>query len=244
MKAVVPAFVRSLDGVRAAVSTRVGGVSRPPFDLNLSFSVGDDPTDVNKNRELFFGSVGIKVGALALPQQVHSNIVRRADHPGLYSSCDALASNVPGVYLGVTVADCIPLLIFDPVKRSVAAVHAGWRGCLSLIASKAIQTLAIEYSSRPEHLYAYLGPSAGACCYEVGEEVADRFDPGDCQKRGGKLYLDLKSIARRHLSGSGIPETHIEESAHCTICSPGLYHSFRREKERSGRMMGVIGLST
>jgi YfiH family protein len=243
MNSVVPAFVTSLYGVRVAVSTRVGGVSTPPLDLNLSFNVGDDALNVKQNRELFFGSLGIGVDALALPQQVHSNTVRRADRPGLYPACDALVSNVPGVYLGVTVADCIPLLIFDAGKRAVAAVHAGWRGSLDGVASKVLETLAAEYSSTPEEMFAFLGPSAGVCCYEVGEEVARRFEPSDVQRINDRIFLDLKSVTRRHLSAFGIPEAHIEVSDQCTICSPALFHSFRREKGKSGRMMGVVGLS-
>jgi YfiH family protein len=243
MNSIVPAFVTSLYGVRAAVSTRVGGVSTPPLDLNLSFNVGDDALHVKKNRELFFGSLGIGVDALALPQQVHGNTVRRVDRPGLYPACDALVSNVPGVYLGVTVADCIPLLIFDAAKRAVSAVHVGWRGSLARVASKALETLAAEYSSRPEDVFAFLGPSAGVCCYEVGEKIARRFDSSDFQTRNGRIFLDLKSVTRRHLSAFGIPEAHIEFSAQCTICSPSVFHSFRREREKSGRMMGVVGLS-
>ena len=242
MNTIVPFFVTVSNDVRAAVSTKVGGVSPRPLDLNLSFHVGDDAENVTKNRELFFGSLGIGVGELAVPQQIHSNTVRRADRPAHYPSCDALLTDVPGVYLCVTVADCVPLLIYDPRNRVVAAVHAGWRGSLSQIAKRAVVTLDIEYNSRPEYLYAFVGPAAGVCCYEVGPEVASEFEGGSIEKRGGKNFLDLKSVNFQHLSACGVLQSRIEVCTHCTICKPDLFHSFRRDKQESGRMMGVIGL--
>jgi YfiH family protein len=242
MNTILPFFVTVSNGIRAAVSTRVGGVSPRPLDLNLSFQVGDDAENVTKNRELFFGSLGIGVEELAVPQQIHGNTVRTAERPGYYPSCDALLTGVPGVYLCVTVADCVPLLIYDARNRVVAAAHAGWRGSLAQITTRAIVALKTEYNSRPENLHVFVGPAAGVCCYEVGPEVAGEFDARFVEKRGGKNFLDLKSVNFQHLSTCGIPQSRIEVSTHCTICEPDLFHSFRRDKERSGRMMGVIGL--
>ena len=243
MKTIRPLFANSSSKVRCAVSTRIGGVSPPPLDLNLSYNVGDDKLNVEKNRKLFFGSLEIGLDRLAIPQQIHSNIVRRADKPGLYPSCDALITNAPGVYLCVTVADCLPLLVYDPARHAVAAVHAGWRGSSSQITARAVGALCGEYGSSPEELLVFIGPAAGVCCYEVGPDVARQFDPNCTERRDGKVYLNLRAANLKYLADSGVLRHNVEVSSQCTICEPSTFHSFRREKDQSGRMMGVIGLA-
>ena len=115
-------------GIVAAFSTRNGGVSPPPLGMNLSFRVGDDPVNVRKNREIFFGGLGIHLAQLAIPGQVHGTNVQHVEGPGEYPETDALISSGRGLFLCVSVADCVPVLLFDPLHNAVAAVHAGWRG--------------------------------------------------------------------------------------------------------------------
>ena len=228
--------------VRFGFSYRQGGVSAPPFGLNLSHNVNDSQENVRRNRAMFFGSLGIAVDRLAIPKQCHSTNALRAHAPGAYESCDAILTDRKGVFLAITVADCVPIFIFDPVKKAVGAIHAGWRGTTQEIVEKTIKKMESEFGSHAANLLAFVGPSARSCCYEVGYEVAEGFEKSFVVKREGKQFLDLKGSNVSQLCRAGIPEENLEISPYCTICNPELFHSYRRDKERSGRMMGVIGL--
>ena len=230
--------------LRAGVSTRRGGISPSPFDLNLSYNVGDSPVRVAQNRERFYGILGIPTDRLAIPHQVHSTVVRRAFEPGRYEACDALVTNVRGIFLAVSVADCLPILLHDPVTGAVAAVHSGWRGSKDKIVLHVLESVQAEFDSDKKNIVAFIGPAAGGCCYEVGEEVAKEF-PSECIIRNPdqKPRLDLKLFNKNLLLANGLDERNIEVSPFCTICTPALFHSYRRDGARSGRMMGVIGIS-
>ncbi|OLD75001.1 MAG: hypothetical protein AUI33_05820 [Ignavibacteria bacterium 13_1_40CM_2_61_4] len=229
--------------LRFGLSTRRGGASPEPFGMNLSFKVGDDPLLVRQNRNRFFEVVQIPQDRLAVPSQVHSGTVLAVTSPGRYDQCDGLVSSTREIFLAVSVADCLPVFLFDPVTMTVAAVHAGWRGTRLGILSNALKILFEDVGSRPENLLAYLGPSAAVCCYEVGEDVAEQFDPAFVTRRPGrKPRLDLKAANRAVLTEAGVPDPNIEVSEYCTICNPALFHSYRREGAYSGRMIGVLGL--
>jgi YfiH family protein len=237
--------------IRHGISTRLDGVSpelygmQPAVGLagNLSFSVGDGEKNVLENRKRFFGTLSIPLDRTAKPTQVHGEVVRKVSKPGEYESCDALITNKKNLFLVVTVADCLPILLYDPVTASIGVVHAGWRGSEMKILSKTVQVLSTEYGVLSKNLLVYIGPSAGVCCYEVGEEVAEKFDMKYLDKtKGAKPHLDLKRFNKDLLVKAGLPESNIEVSPDCTICKPELYHSYRHEKEKSGRMMGVIGV--
>ncbi len=231
--------------IRCGISTRQGGISPEPFGMNLSFKVGDDEVNVRKNRERFFGSLGIGIDSLATTHQVHGDTVQLVESPGKFETCDALITNTKNIFLAVTVADCLPILLFDPVTHSVAAVHTGWRGSKLKITEKTVGVLSKEYGVSSKNLFAYIGPSADVCCYEVGDEVAQEF-PKQFLKQGknSKLHLNLKEYNRRLLLDAGIKDSNIEVSEHCTISQPELFHSYRRDGKYSGRMMGVIGIAS
>ena len=237
-----PSIFESLPAVVAAISTRRNGKSAEPFGMNLSFRVGDNPEHVRENREFFFGSLGIALDQLAVPEQVHGTTVVTVRAPGIYPECDALITSAREVYLCVTVADCVPILLCDPRAGTIAAVHAGWRGTAGKILLTAVRRMREEFDVRTEDLLAYLGPAAGGCCYEVGGDVASHFEPEFVAKNGGGFLLDLKAANRRLLTDAGVPPENIEVSNSCTITDSALFHSYRRDRERSGRMMGVIGL--
>ena len=238
-----PSKFSEYPSVMIGCSTKSGGVSPEPYGLNLSFQVGDDGSRVEENRRRFFGQLGISLDRLAIPQQCHSKTVRRIYQPGSYEKCDALVTDKRDVFLTVSVADCIPMFMYAPQKNVIAAVHVGWRGCASGIISETITLLARELAVRPEDLVVYLGPSARVCCYEVGEDVANNFPARFLQRQSdAKFFLDLPGVSKSQLIENGVREDRIEENSSCTICSPDLFHSFRRDGARSGRMMGVIGL--
>jgi YfiH family protein len=245
--AAVPPVVRpSIFGgeraVVAAFSTRNGGVSPPPLGMNFSYRVGDRPENVKRNREIFFGSLGIRTNDLAIPGQVHGTTVLRADNPGSYAECDGLITATRGVFLCVSVADCVPILLFDPGVPALAAVHAGWRGTVGRIAEVAVRAMEREFGVKPGRLLAYLGPAAGSCCYVVGEEVSSRFEPRFVRRVEEGATLDLKGANREQLLEVGVPTGQMETSPFCTISESAQFHSFRREGDRSGRMIAVIGL--
>ncbi len=230
------------DDLVFGMSTRNGGVSAGGFGLNLSTNVGDVPEHVHENRTRFFTALGIGADELAFPLQHHTSNVRIADRPGTYEYCDGLVTQMPNVFLGIAVADCVPIAMFDPMTNSIAAVHAGWRGTAGKIVKRAIAKLLVQCESRPSNLRVFIGPAAGKCCYEVGPEVASQFPASVVEAAGdGKFLLDVKEANRLQFLECGVPEHQIEVSEACTISSPGQFHSFRRDREASGRMMAVIG---
>lgn len=237
-----PAIFSAHAGVVCGMSTRIGGVSGDVLGMNLSFNVGDDEQNVRINRERFFSALGADVESGAFAGQVHSARVRDADGPGMHKECDGLVTNRAGVYLAISVADCVPILLYDPIGRAAAALHAGWRGTDAGIVANGIKMLKEQFNSQPEDLLAFIGPAAGECCYEVGEEVSSRFESRFVRELGGRLTLDLKSVNKQHLMNEGLREENIEVNPLCTITEKGLLHSYRRDGYASGRMLAVIGI--
>jgi YfiH family protein len=165
-----------------------------------------------------------------------------ATRPGVYEACDALLTSVPGVYLTVSIADCAPIFLYDPEKRVVGCVHAGWRGTGQQIVSASVERMKTEYNTSPTDVLAYVGPCAGSCCYEVGENVAGLFAEDLRSSRNGKTYLDMKKAIAAQLRSAGVPDSNVEVSSDCTVCGNEFYHSFRRDRDRSGRMVAFIGM--
>jgi hypothetical protein len=229
-------------GILFGMSLRKGGVSREPFGMNVSYRVGDEEDAVSRNREIFLDNLGIPATQLATPGQSHSANVLRVDAPGMYADCDGLITSRCGIFLAITVADCVPIFLYDPHQRVVGALHAGWRGTADSIAANGVAIMKSECGSRPSDLVAFVGPSARVCCYEVGEEVAQRFDGFAVRRRNGKIFLDLAAANKKQLLESGMKAENIEVSPFCTISNADLFHSYRRDGNQSGRMMGVIGM--
>lgn len=176
-------------------------------------------------------------------KQIHSSIVLDAAVSKETDSGDALVSARPGVAVGVKTADCVPILLADPVRRVVAAIHAGWRGTAENIAAAGVRELARRWEARPEDLRAAIGPSIAGCCYEVGPEVASRFATWspDLRRADGPTRLDLPAINEAQLRAAGVVD--IWKSGECTFCVEERFYSFRRERERAGRMVSFIGIT-
>jgi polyphenol oxidase len=224
------------------MSTRQGGISPEPYGMNTSFSVGDKAEHVSENRRRFLDKLGVPANRLAVPQQRHTATIRKVSAEGTYEQCDALMTDVRSLFLSVSIADCAPIFLFDAGKKIVACVHAGWRGTEQDIVQKTVVSMHQEYGTLPEQVFAFIGPSAGQCCYEVGEEVAKKFDSAFVLRRNGTTYLDIKQANREQLRSSGVPGSNIEVHQDCTICTTGIYHSYRKDRDKSGRMMAVVGL--
>jgi YfiH family protein len=225
------------------MSTAGGGVSAGTFGLNLSFNVNDHPDHVRENRKRFFTALGIEESSVAFTRQQHTADILSVTGPGQNDTCDALITGRSEVYLAISVADCTPVLLYDPVRNAAAGIHAGWRGTAGKIVEKTIHRLQQEYSTVPSDLIAFIGPSAGKCCYEVGEEVAVQF-PESCITGGsaGKFFLDVKYANYLQLLENGVRNSNIEVNQDCSIHNP-VYHSHRRDGKGSGRMFAVIGIT-
>ncbi len=248
------------DGVVHAFSSRQGGVSRAPFaTLNLGQSVGDDIALVEENRRRFFVPFDIDSATIVRAKQVHGSEVLRVDanlvqRPG-FPRClveeraefDAFITELSEVVLVVSTADCLPILIHDPVRRAVAAVHAGWRGTARRIAAKAVLAMQAAYGTDPTDCRAALGPGIRACCFEVDAPVMEAMAaalPGwgahATPTRSGHCRLDLAGVNRAVLEGAGVRADRIEDAGLCTACRTDLFFSHRAEKGRTGRMMNFI----
>jgi len=249
------------DGFANAFSTRLGGVSPMPDQaLNLAGFNEDEAENIYENRRRFlnlFDDDWLLTGCW----QVHGfdvRVVHSTDEeqtkPGVLGDdeyCDALVSNTHKVLLAIKTADCVPVLIGDQVTRSFAAVHAGWRGTSSSIVKRAIERLQNEFGARAEDLRAAIGPAANGCCYEVGTEVIsvfkERFPPANklfTTTREGHARIDLHQANRDQLIEAGIFSDSIHIAPLCTMDRKDLFFSYRREKQkhgRVGRLMSVIG---
>jgi YfiH family protein len=156
---------------------------------------------------------------------------------------DALVTDLPGVVLTILTADCVPVLLYDPIRRAVGAVHAGWRGTHARIVPKTVETMQKRYGTDPRDLIVGIGPAIGGCCYEVGPEVAERFvayPDALLPQTGGKYRLDTKEINRIQLIEIGVPETHIEVSPICTMCEHDRYFSYRADATAGRFMSGIM----
>lgn len=204
---------------------------------------------------------------LVTVRQVHSGVVRvvgpkdgaiegRLETPEGKAMLegDGLVTDVPGVLIAVGTADCVPVLVVDKEKRAVGAFHAGWRGTVVRIVERGIETMRREYGSRGEDLVAAVGPSIGACCYAVGEEVREQFVGefgygGELfREGGGELFVDLWEANRRQLLDAGVAVERIATVGECTACARDAvgnrrYFSHRAERGVAGRMLNVVGIA-
>ena len=176
--------------------------------------------------------------------QVHSGVCVYADGRarGRIGEGDALITDVPGAAIAVRTADCIPILLVDTQKRSVAAVHAGWRGTVQGIAAKAVGAMVDRFGSRPRDMLAAVGPGVGLCCYEVGEEVALQFRDLFRERSdwAGPTRVDLAEANRRQLVSAGLTPDAVWTAGRCTVCLAQEFFSWRREREKAGRMVSAI----
>ncbi|MCS6988942.1 MAG: peptidoglycan editing factor PgeF [Chloroherpetonaceae bacterium] len=240
-----PKLFESFPEVCAAQTTREGGVSQGAFrSLNLGLSSGDSIEAVMKNRQILCEAIGIELSQLALSSQVHGDEVLLVEKSGNYEGYDALVTNRRGVFLAVSIADCVPILVYDRAHRAIAAVHAGWRGTAKQILSKTMRKMSEAFGTKGEDCYAFIGACIDAQSYEVDADVADHFS--DSFKRYDetrkKFLLDLKAANARQLAQAGVPASQIEISPHCAFRERERFFSFRASGGKTGRMFALIGL--
>lgn len=246
-------------GVAHGFSTRIGGVSKGIYtSMNLGSTRGDDPDCVKENYRRFCAAIGADVHRVVMTNQIHSTIIRTATSSDIKNDlydpegydCDGLITNEPGLALTIFSADCIPVLLYDPAKRVIAAVHAGWRGTAGNIAGKAVRLMQENYGSKSEDILTSIGPGISQCCFETHADVPDAMvevlgdlaTPYIAYLENGKFKVDLKGINSALLIRAGVSPEHVEISNDCTACLPDKYWSHRMTQGKRGSQAAILQL--
>lgn len=230
--------------------TRTGGVSPAPFEsLNFDFRT-DSKENILRNKELLAKAFPLLAERLITLNQTHGDKVFvvsadvDADNP---PQADAIVTSLKHTPIGVLTADCLPALLYDPVKKAVGVAHAGWRGALLKIAQKTVQTMVKSFGSRPEDIIACLGPHIRPCCYAVKEDIIKEFEKvyGDAALNffkftNGSARLDMAKAVSLSLIEEGLVEKNICSETLCTACENKLFFSYRKENGLTGRQLSFI----
>lgn len=235
-----------------AIFTRRGGVSKPPFDsLNTGGTVGDDPQDVLENHHLIYDVLGFDFRSRFDVWQVHGATILCADAPRPqdrpHPKGDGILTDKQGVTLFMRFADCVPILLYDPLNKVIGIIHAGWQGTVKKIAKAAVEKMIDCYNAKPEMLLAGIGPSICQSCYEVGANVRQSFlssfgKEGEryFKEEDGRYYLDLWRPNRDLLNEAGVQQ--IEVAGICTACHLEDWYSHRAENGKTGRFAVLMTL--
>ena len=242
-------------------STRLGGVSEGCFSsLNLSFDRGDDRAAVAENFRRMGEALGVRCEDMVLSQQTHTTNIRIVTDEdrgkGItrerdYTDIDGLITNVPGICLVTTYADCVPLYFLDPVKKVIALSHSGWRGTVGKIGKKTVELMHDNFGSDPADILAAVGPSVCQDCYEVSADVIDRFkevfdrsvwDELFYGKPDGKYQLDLWKANEKIFLEAGIRKEHIAVTNVCTHCNSEILYSHRAMGDKRGNLCAFLAL--
>ena len=245
-----------LKGSVHCFSTRLGGISQGYLaSCNLGMHRGDAPANVVENYRILGEAVGFSPEQIVFTKQQHTDIIRVVTQEncgeGLFREvpqiCDAQITNCPGVALVCFSADCTPILLYDPIRRAIGAVHAGWRGTALGIAAKTVDAMVREFGCKPEDIHAAIGPCIGKCCFEtdwdvpqalldsLGPKAVSSFIPKD-----DKYFVDLKFCNALWLQRAGIGALDI--SPDCTACDTDRYWSHRKQGDKRGSLAGIIML--
>lgn len=238
-------------GVRHCFTTRLGGVSKAHLSsLNLGLGRGDSEEALKENYRRVFEALGFTGEAISMTKQVHGTHIAVLSEPCYRSEdCDGLLTNKPHIPLMSCAADCVPILLYDPVKVACATVHSGWRGTLGRIGAEAVKRMTASYGSDPKDIFCAIGPSIGPCCFQVREDVAALFfqrfhtetlflPDGDGEHYHGNLW----EAVRRTLIAAGVKDEHIDYAGECTCCHPQRYFSCRGQHGTFGVQGAMIEL--
>lgn len=236
-----------------AFTGRQGGISDAPYDtFNLAFGVGDDPSSVAANRQKLCSMLGLDPLSLTSAEQVHGSslvqVTLKDRGRGVRSledslpAVDGLVTKIPKIPLVLFFADCVPLALVHPQSRSIAIVHAGWKGTLENISSKAVEALKDTSGAEAKEFLAFIGPAIGPCCYEVGPEIIRLFGKKFGSSGIFANKLDLAKINFEQLQKKGVPASSIEVTGACTSCQRRDFFSHRAFKGITGRQAGLVAL--
>ena len=213
--------------------------SFPDFGFSINKAEILDDNQTLENRQLLASQLGVNYDKMLFQKQTHSDIIEVKDFDKTPYESDAMMIKEIGFVLNVSIADCAAILIYDPENNAIAGIHSGWRGTQQNIVEKTLTTMMFEYGTKPSSVLAFISPAAGGDIYEVGEDVAHFFKIGIKKISAQKYLLDNKFIIQNQLLDLGVRQHHIEVSPLCTISETKL-HSFRRDRDKSGRMSAFI----
>lgn len=247
--------------VKHGFSTRKGGVSTGIFSsMNLNFKRGDDPDAVLENYRRMAAALNMRVEDMVLSDQTHTTNVRVITEedrgkgilrPQDYSDVDGMITNVPGIVLVTSYADCVPLYFVDPVRKAIGLSHSGWKGTVDHIGQKTVWKMHEVYGSEPKDIVAAIGPSICQSCYEVSDDVAEAFranftadEAADIllDKGNGKYQLDLWKANWYVLTDADILPEHLSVTDLCTACHPDLLWSHRKTNGQRGGLSAFLSL--
>lgn len=247
-------WLDKIPNLSVGFTSRDGGISVKPWSsLNCALHVGDSLEAVVENRKRLSAAAGFRFDAWTCAEQTHGSQVRvvagsdagagRTSREDAFADTDGLVTNQPGIMLAAFYADCVPLFFADPVRRAVGIAHAGWKGTALQIAIRTAEKMTEAFGTRPEDLYAAIGPSIGPCCYEVDERVVQEIGLTYPERKdNGRYMLDLKEANRQFMIRAGIKPNNIELTSYCTCCRTDLFFSHRGENGSTGRMTAWIGM--
>lgn len=233
--------------VVAFSTTRHGGCSTGNYAaFNINAYCGDEAAHIAENRRSLASLLGIDERHIVMPHQVHGTVVRRIDGPqeGIIEGVDAVMTDMPQLCIGVSTADCIPVILYDEAHHAACAVHAGWRGTVQRIVRVAVEAMCKTYGSVPSQIKAVIGPGISLESFEVGEEVFQQFadagfDMKAISKKYAKWHLDLPMCNRLQLEEAGVTDVYMSDI--CTYQQYQDYFSARRLSINSGRIFtGVM----
>lgn len=210
--------------------------------LNLGYNTSEDDAITTANRNTWIKASGADPKLTSWGIQVHQNHVQVVDQPAVFLNTDALVTNKPGYSLAVFVADCAAVLLADSEAGVIGAAHAGWKGAVADIVPRTISEM-VKLGAKAERLKAFVSPCISQANFEVGVEVAKQFPPQFVDSSKEKPHVDLKGFVKHQLLEAGLQDSAIEAADGCTVTDANSHYSFRREKERSGRMMALITLN-
>ncbi|MGD8305939.1 MAG: peptidoglycan editing factor PgeF [Ignavibacteria bacterium] len=242
MLTIKPYIFKRYPGIMFGFSTKFGVERELPYYFNMSYNIGDDSKCVSKNREKFFNSLGLNQDTVAYQKQLHGDSISVIERGGDCGESDALITTRKNLGLAISSADCCAIFLYDPINEVIAAVHSGWRGTEKEILLKVLQKLSNDYNSVPGNLICYLAPSISRVNYEVGPEVADKFDLTYLQEHNEKFLLNIPQMNYDILLNYGVFEHKIQMSRLCSFEYKSLLHSYRRDGEKSGRSFGIIAM--
>ncbi len=239
-------------------TTRHGGVSKGECtSLNLSFNRRDSKENVISNYHIIAEAIGVDFNKMVLSNQIHDKKIRfvSAEDAGKglardsdIIGYDGLTTNVPGIPLVTFYADCVPVLMLDPVKKAITAVHSGWKSTLENISGEALELMKQIYKSDLKDLQIAIGPSICQNCFEVGEDVYGLFKTKYpwcdtyVDSRNGKYYINLQQIISRVLTDAGVPDNNILVSGVCTKCNNDMFFSYRGDHKCTGSLTAIMML--
>ena len=246
--------------VKHGFSTRLGGVSEGIYSsMNLSFTQGDTVENVQENYRRMASAIGVKEESLVRARQTHTTNVHKVtleNKKEELQDIDGLITNVPGICLATTYADCVPLYFVDPVHKAIGLSHSGWRGTVGKMGKETLRRMKEEYGTKAENVIAAIGPSICQDCYEVSEDVIDKFKEAfdtvhwkdlfyqkECQKQDKKFQLNLWKANEIILLEAGVLRENIAITNVCTCCNSEILFSHRASKGKRGALAAFLALS-